>query len=121
MKEDQDHFFRGMNDVRRFDQEISLQEFRQVIARIEGTQSYMVSASYVTTGKSALFKATVDRKGKPWFYLFVPRSQNGIKFYMLTRKPLSRDDEGSIIDLWKVQEESKVDFCNTPRISYGRR
>jgi hypothetical protein len=126
LPKDRDHFFRGMDEVRRFSEQINLEEFRRAVASVEGHKRYVwrVDARYVTNlYATALYSATVTRRdGRQWLYLFVPKSESGTSFFAIIRKPLAdQRDEGSIIDLWNLQDQVKEGFKNNPRIKLSKK
>ena len=116
-KEDKDHFFRGMDEVERFDKMITLSEFAISVARHEGQigKEYLMDHSYVTQGRSALYKAFPRRLNRKWLYLFYPRSENGKSFFVLARKPLNNvEEEGDLFDLIEIRSQARRTFKNNP-------
>jgi len=89
--------------VRRIETEISLNEFRDAVAKSEGLNPFMVSADYTgPAAKSAIYKAEVTRvkDNSRWLYLLIPKVENGHPFFAITRRRIDRKDEGSFIDLF---------------------
>lgn len=116
-KDNKDHFFRGMDEVERFEKIIALDEFAKAVARHEGQlgKEYLMDYSYVTKGQSALYKAFPKRFDRKWLYLFYPRVENGKNFFVLARKPLNNpEEEGNLLDLFNIQRESRKNFQNKP-------
>lgn len=116
-RNDKDHFFRGMDEVERFEKIITLSEFARSVARHEGKigEEYLMDHSYVTHGESALYKAFPKRFGRKWLYLFYPRVENGKHFFVLARKPLNNpEEEGDLLDIIDAKIRGRREFKHSP-------
>jgi len=91
----------------KFDKQITLDEFRDEVARIT-RKGYQVDASYVTTpDATSLYKAFVpgDEVGTQELYLFYPKSENGVKFFAIGKLELGKN--ASPGDIFSFQWDNK--------------
>ena len=92
----------------KFDQEITLHDFRKEVERISKRPEYQVDASYVTTpDATSLYKAFVpgDELGTQDLYLFYPKSENGVRFFAIGKLILGKN--GSPGDVFSYQWDNK--------------
>jgi len=98
----EDHFFRGLDILKtKFVVLPSLAEFKTAVQKDVGIRA-SVDASYVTMGKSAIYKATVLLDGHSYIYLLFPQTILTDKSYVIGKKPTSNSEEAGIGD--------KIDF-----------
>ena len=92
----------------KFEQELTLHEFRAEVVRISKRAEYIVAASNVTTpDATSLYKAFVpgDEPGTQDLYLFYPKSENGTKFFAIGKLVLGKDATPG--DIFSFQWDNK--------------
>lgn len=112
-----DHFFRGLDILKnvKFQKEPTLREFETAVRKDVGNRA-RVDASYVTMGKTAIYKAQVILDGRPWLYLLFPQSILADKFYVIGKKPTSNENEADMYDSidYRIQSEKEQRHFNNP-------
>lgn len=112
----------GLFTVARFNEVITFEEFDNFIRSHHKKPNERIFTDVCKITAKSKYRANVTtHNGKELLYLFIPRSENGKKFWSISRRILKEENEAGIMDIILHGRDDCRSIGNTPRIVFGRK